>query len=94
MTVPVKLSEVVDEMDVLMDGGTAYLDRRTGELYTLMHDDAALLEDADDIDPEDFPSWQRDELPKMREVLESEDWHSEDLEVTDQRPLFIVPYET
>jgi hypothetical protein len=58
-------------MDTLNDQWTAYLNRRTGELFTLTEDDAAALDDTDDSD---LPDWQRELLPKIREVTDSEDW--------------------
>jgi hypothetical protein len=72
MAVVVSLRKVVDEIDVLMEGCTAYLNKQTGEHYTLQYDDAELVED--DADLEDLPEWQRDEIPVIREILESEDW--------------------
>jgi len=72
MAVVVPLRKVVDEIEALMDESTAYLNRKTGELYTL-HEEEALL-DEDDADLEDLPEWQRSEIPVIRDVLESEDW--------------------
>lgn len=72
MAVTVSLHEVVEEIGPLMDGFTAYLNRRTGELFTIGDEDEALLDD--DADPDDLPEWQREGLPKIREVLTSEDW--------------------
>jgi uncharacterized protein UPF0158 len=72
MAVVVSLRKVVDEIDALMEGYTAYLNRQTGELHTLQEDDAELV--ADDADLEDLPDWQRDAIPVIREILESGDW--------------------
>jgi hypothetical protein len=72
MAVAVSLRRVVDELEVLMDGCTAYLNRETGDLYTLQDEEAGLVEDGANL--EDLPEWQRDEVPMIREVLESEDW--------------------
>ena len=71
MAVVVSLRSVVDEIDVLSDECTAYLNRKTGDLYTLQDDEERLAEE-DDL--EDLPDWQRDSLPLIREILESEDW--------------------
>ena len=71
MSVTVSLRKVVEEMDVLNDEWTAYLNRRTGELFTVTTDDLSALENADDPDLAD---WQRELLPKIREVTESADW--------------------
>ncbi|MDP2234023.1 MAG: UPF0158 family protein [Actinomycetota bacterium] len=72
MAAAVSLRAVVDELDALPDECTAYLNRETGELLTLRDDEARLVEE--DIDATHLPQWQRDDLPRIREVLESNDW--------------------
>jgi Uncharacterised protein family (UPF0158) len=73
MSVEVSLRAVVDELDVLMEGWVAYLNAKTGELISLSEDDRMLAEH--EVDPEeDTPKWQQEALPKIREVLESEDY--------------------
>ena len=37
-----------------------------------LDDEAGMVED--DVDPDDMPDWLGDEMPKIREVLESDDW--------------------
>ena len=75
MPVPVKLREVAGEMDAVLESWTAYLNRQTGEIYSFPDELEAL--DEDDLDEEDdeldvdFPP---EELPKVREILGSEDW--------------------
>jgi hypothetical protein len=72
MTVIVSLSDVIEQMDLTTDEATAYINRKTGELITLTHEEFALAEDPDEA--EASPQWQKDLLPKAREVLESEDY--------------------
>ena len=72
MAVVVYLHKVVDEMDVLSHEITAYLNRRTGELRSLQDDEVVLAED--DVDLEDLPEWQRNDIPLIREIIDSEDW--------------------
>lgn len=72
MAAKVSLKLVVEELDALTDETSAYLNRETGELYALGEEVAALVEDA--VDPAELPGWLVDEAPKIREVLESEDW--------------------
>lgn len=74
MAPTVSLHGVVEELEALTDESTAYLNRETGELYSIRDEEASLVED--DVDPDDMPEWLGDELPKIREVLESEDWLS------------------
>lgn len=72
MATVVSLGKVVDELDAMADECAAYLNRQTGELYTLPDEVAGMVED--DADPEDLAEWLGDEVPKVREILESEDW--------------------
>jgi hypothetical protein len=68
----VLLRDVALEMDVLNEEWTAYLNRRTGELITVTDEEARAVEAGDES--EDVPEWQRDLLPKIREVLESDEY--------------------
>src|SRR5437867_3355699 len=70
--VMVSLHDVVVEMDLLNDEWTAYLNRRTGELVTVTDDDARLA--VEDEEAADLPDWQQERLPKVREVLGSDDF--------------------
>ena len=66
------IQKIADDIDVLPDGWTSYLNRSTGEVYSLSDDDVFLIED--DLDDDSLPKWQLDELPKIREVLEGDAW--------------------
>jgi uncharacterized protein UPF0158 len=74
----VKLQDVVDTMDMLGDEMSGYLNKRTGELYTLNNEeieDAELEEeDAEEEALADQPEWLRESIQKAREISESEDW--------------------
>ena len=72
MAVTVSLRRVVDELEAQTEGSAAYLNRETGDLYTLREEEAGLVENDADLD--DLPDWQRDDVDGVREVLESEDW--------------------
>ena len=72
MAPTVSLHEVVEELEALGEESAAYLNRETGELYSIRDEEASVFEDG--VDPDDVPEWLDDELPKIREVLESEDW--------------------
>ena len=69
MAVIVSLQDLIEEMDLMSDEATAYINRKTGELITLTHEELALAEDPEEA--EDVPQWQKDLLPKAREVLAS-----------------------
>ena len=72
MAVIVSLRDVIEQMDLTTDEATAYINRKTGELVTLTHEEVALTEDPDEAAL--APQWQKDLLPKAREVLVSEDY--------------------
>ena len=70
---PVSLQSVVNEMDIPSDEMTAYINKKTGELFTVSEEEARTIE-AGDEDDEFIPEWQKEILPKVREVLESDDF--------------------
>jgi hypothetical protein len=70
---PVSLQSVVNEMDVLSDEMTAYINKKTGELFTVGDEQANIIEEGNE-DDEFIPEWQKETLPKAREVLESDDF--------------------
>ena len=72
MAVIVSLSDVIEQMELTTDEATAYINRKTGELITITHEEVALTEDPDEA--AEAPQWQKDLLPKVREVLGSEDY--------------------
>ena len=72
MVTEISLRAVVDEMDLPNAEWVAYLNRVTGELFTATEDAQALL--ARDDDPELVPEWQREEISKLREIEDSDDW--------------------
>ena len=71
MPVTVSLREVIFEMDVPGDIGRAYLNPKTGEVITITEEDLSALEYDD---PDRRPLWHRESLPKIREVIESDDF--------------------
>jgi hypothetical protein len=74
---PVKLSKVAEEFDGLMDEMHAYVNRKTGETYGLTDEEIHLVEAVEEEGEaalEDVPEWQREVLPKVREVLGSGEW--------------------
>ncbi len=71
MPIPVKLSEVVDEMSLSGDEISTYLNRVTGEMVTVTAEEAHVAEDPEDWDL--LPGWQQEVMPKIKEALESKD---------------------
>ena len=72
MSVIVSLTKIADEIDGLMEGFTAYLNRQTGELFTLSDDVFDSLDD--EAEGVDRPEWEIEEQAKAREIRDSEDW--------------------
>jgi hypothetical protein len=70
---PVSLQSVVNEMDIPSDEMTAYINKKTGELFTVSEEETRIIE-AGNEDDEFIPEWQKEILPKVREVLESDDF--------------------
>ena len=70
---PVSLQSVVNEMDVPSDEMTAYINKKTGELFTVSEEETRIIEAGND-DDEFVPEWQMEILPKVREVLQSDDF--------------------
>ena len=69
----VSLRAVLGEMDVMGDEMTAYINKKTGELFTVGDDEARIIE-AGDEEEKYIPDWQKEMLPKVREVLEFGDF--------------------
>jgi hypothetical protein len=71
----VKLKDVVEELTLVSNQTTAYLNRRTGELYLLTSEELRDLDAEDDEEEiDDEPEWLREARTKAREVTGSDDW--------------------
>ena len=68
----VSIKDVVDEMDVLSEEHSAFLNRHTGELVTLSSEELSAAEEDDEI--VDYPEWQQEMIIKAREVISSDDY--------------------
>jgi hypothetical protein len=69
MATVIPLRKVVEAMELLGDDCLSYLDPDTGEIITVTEEERRLAED-ESLD--DVPEWQREMLPKIRAVLESD----------------------
>lgn len=67
MKVTVSLRDFINEMDVLSDEHTAYLNKRTGELITLSDEELSAAED--EVDLSDYPEWQQEMIEKALEKM-------------------------
>jgi len=79
----VSLDDVVSEMEMQSNESTAYLNRRTAELITISEEEMRLAEDQEGLTEDErkgkeewerLPDWQAKMLPKVREVLGSDDF--------------------
>jgi hypothetical protein len=72
MTPQVSLKAIIDEMDVPSEEHHAYLNKRTGELFTIADEEIGIIESGDTM--QDYPDWQREAIRKTQEVLASPDF--------------------
>ena len=72
MAAIVSLRDVIDEMEMMSDEATSYINRKTGELITITNEMFTLAEDPDEA--MNAPEWQKEFLPKAREVAASQDF--------------------
>jgi len=72
MAAIVSLRDVIEEMELMSDEATSYINRKTGEFITVTDKMLSLVEDPDEA--ADAPQWEKDLLPKVREVTASEDF--------------------
>ncbi len=72
MSLPVKLRDVIEALDVGGDQLSHYLDKRTGEIFMLTDEEISAAEEDELIS--DYPEWQRESILKAREILDSNDF--------------------
>ncbi len=68
----VHLRDVVNEMQVFDDESHAFMNRVTGELFTVTSNELRAVEEEHDL--EEYPEWQRNSIRKADEILDSDDW--------------------
>ena len=69
MRAEVSLQAVVEAMDLPNSEWESFLDPQSGEIITITDEERRSLEDEE---PERLPEWEREHLPRVREVLESD----------------------
>ena len=70
MSLPVKLRDVVDALEMTADEHSQYLDKRTGEVVMVTNEEIEAAENDEDL--QDSPEWQRESILKAREILETD----------------------
>ena len=63
----VKLSDIIDAMDIQMDESLSYIDKETGEVINFMHEELVAAEDDKPLD--DLPEWQRESIQKAIKII-------------------------
>jgi hypothetical protein len=71
MGTTVSVREVVDAFETASDEMSSYVNRATGQVITVTHEDLRLAEE--DSDP-DMPAWQREAVTEAKGILNSDDW--------------------
>jgi hypothetical protein len=56
-------------MEMQSEESRAYFDPATGKVIHISDEDQMLVEN--DVDPADLPTWQRDDLPRIRAAIEA-----------------------
>lgn len=72
MPLPIPLDDVARELDGLMVQSTAFINRQTGEITVVTDDELSMVEEVEE-DP-DFPGWQQEMLPMLREIVSGDNW--------------------
>ncbi len=71
MAIPVSLSAIVQEMDIMSDELTTFLVRSTGEMVTISDEAFRAAEAGKDV--EGFPDWQQEMIRIAADILEHEE---------------------
>ncbi len=67
---PVKLKDIIDQMDTMSDEYKVFLDKETRNIVSLSDEELSIAEDSEeDEDFSDYPEWQQDELKEVLDVI-------------------------
>jgi hypothetical protein len=61
MPATVRLTDIVDALEMQLDESSSYLDRDTGQVETISHDVLSAAEESGDDEEPDLPAWQKRE---------------------------------
>ncbi|MDQ0877501.1 hypothetical protein QFZ77_006160 [Paenibacillus sp. V4I3] len=67
---PVKLDDLINEIDIQMDETFTYINTHTGEVITLTREELRAAEDEEPL--EKYPDWQRENIEKAIKIIEDE----------------------
>lgn len=71
---PVKLKDIIDEMEILMEDSRKYLNKEMGTIITVSTEELSIAEDSEeDDDFSEYPEWQQESLKDALDVIVNED---------------------
>lgn len=71
---PVRLKDIIDEMEMLMEDSRKYLNKETGTIITVSTEELSIAEDSEeDDDFSEYPDWQQESLKDALDVIVNED---------------------
>lgn len=69
---PVKLKDIVDEMEIQMDEYKKYFNKETGKIITVTTEELSIAEESEeDDDFSEYQDWQRDSIMDALDVLDN-----------------------
>jgi hypothetical protein len=71
MRKPVKLQNIIDGMEMQIDGTYTYLNRMTCEVINMSQDDLQIAEEDEDERINDLPDWQQESIKVAIDVIEN-----------------------
>lgn len=75
---PVKLKDIIDEMDTVSDECKCFLNKETGTLISVGTEELSIAEDSEeDDDFSDYPEWQQETIREALDIIFNWDKHIE-----------------
>jgi len=72
MPVTVRLSDIVDALEMQFDESSSFLDRDTGQVQTVSHDLLSEAEESGDDEEPDLPAWQKQEWEIAKRIVSTD----------------------
>jgi len=73
MTLSVKLSEVIEQLELQSEEFEAYFNKKTGEFILVNSDYICMVEDGEDTS--DHPDWEKEAIEEVRKFLDTQEDH-------------------
>jgi len=72
MPATVRLSDIVDALEMQFDESSSFLDRDTGQVQTVSHDLLSEAEESGDDEEPDLPAWQKQEWEIAKRIVSTD----------------------